>query len=80
MTGLQPAEIIRHIAELAQQFRVAEFADHGITAAAEATAPMLPAIRDIVSARRNAVVGLWHSSAAPAIGEPLSSCRNGIAT
>jgi hypothetical protein len=45
-----------------------------------AMAPMLPAIRDIISARRNAVVGLWHSSAAPATGEPLSSCRNGIAT
>jgi len=46
----------------------------------KATAPMLPAIRDIVSARRNAVVGLWHSSAAPATSVPLSSCRNGIAT
>jgi hypothetical protein len=41
---------------------------------------MLPAIRDIISARRNALVGLWHSSAAPATGEPLSSCTNGIAT
>src|SRR5829696_8232787 len=35
MTALQPAEIIRHIAELAQQFRVAEFTHHGIAAAAE---------------------------------------------
>ena len=36
---------------------------------------MLPAIRDIISARRIAVFGLWHSSAAPATGEPLSSCE-----
>ena len=45
-----------------------------------ATAPMLPGVRDRISARRNAMVELWHSSAAPATGEPLSSCRNGIAT
>ena len=32
---LQRAEILRHIAELAQQFRVAEFAEHRIAAAAE---------------------------------------------
>jgi hypothetical protein len=32
---LKPAEIIRHIAELAQQFRVAEFTHHGIATAAE---------------------------------------------
>src|SRR5215216_6508901 len=35
MTALQPAEIIRYITELAQQFRVAEFTHHGIAAAAE---------------------------------------------
>ena len=33
-----------------------------------ATAPMLPAIRVIISARRKAVVELWDSSAAPATG------------
>ena len=33
--SLQTTEIIRHIAELAQQFRVAEFTHHGIAAAAE---------------------------------------------
>jgi hypothetical protein len=41
---------------------------------------MLPAALDKSSARRNADDELWHSSAAPAIGEPVSSCRNGIAT
>jgi GNAT superfamily N-acetyltransferase len=46
----------------------------------KATAPMLPGILDIISARRNAVVALWHSSAAPATSSPVSSCRNGNAT
>ena len=41
----------------------------------KATAPMLPAARDKISARRNAPDELWHSSAAPATGEPLSSSR-----
>jgi hypothetical protein len=46
----------------------------------KATAPMLPGIRDIISARRSAVLALWHSSAAPATGSPVSSCKNGNAT
>jgi hypothetical protein len=46
----------------------------------KATAPTQPAPRDKASARRNAPDELWHSSAAPATGEPVSSCRNGIAT
>jgi GNAT superfamily N-acetyltransferase len=46
----------------------------------KATAPMLPGILDIISARRNAVVALWHSSAAPATSSPVSSCKNGNAT
>jgi len=31
----QPAQIVRHVAEFPQELRVAEFADHGIAAAAE---------------------------------------------
>jgi hypothetical protein len=41
---------------------------------------MLPAVRDIASARRNALEECWHSSAAPATGMPVSSCKKGIAT
>jgi hypothetical protein len=46
----------------------------------KAMAPTLPGTLDKASARRNAPDELWHSSAAPATGEPVSSCRNGSAT
>jgi hypothetical protein len=39
----------------------------------KAIAPMLPAVLDRISARRSAPDKLWHSSAAPATGEPVSS-------
>jgi len=46
----------------------------------KATAPIEPAALDNISARRSAPAEIWHSYAAPATGEPVSSCRNGIAT
>jgi hypothetical protein len=39
----------------------------------KAIAPMLPAVRDRISARRSAPEELWHSYAAPATGAPASS-------
>src|ERR1700682_2152806 len=33
--ALEPAQIVRHVAEFPQQLRVAEFADHGIAGTAE---------------------------------------------
>ena len=76
----KPAQIVRHVAEFPQQSGVPEFADHRIASAAEGDrADMAGAARQD-SARRSAVVELWHSSAAPATGEPTSSCRKGIAT
>jgi hypothetical protein len=38
-----------------------------------ASAPMQPSPLDNISARRSAADELWHSSAAPATGEPPSS-------
>ena len=32
---LQPAQIVRHVAEFPEQLGIAEFAEHGITGAAE---------------------------------------------
>jgi GGDEF domain-containing protein len=81
MTRLQPAEIIRHIAELAQQFRVAEFADHGIAAAAEGDGA--DAAGPFATSSRRALTRSSGSGILPRLPPSAyrsSSCRNGIAT
>ena len=78
--NLELAEVFRHRAEGSQHFCVAELACHRIAATAERHGADMAWVLDKISARRSAVVGLWHSSAAPATGAPVSSCLNGIAT